>query len=45
MARPDPPDSWEVGVGLDLQRGDSTNALDQDCGEVPRQSTVKTEND
>ena len=41
MAPLDPPDSRGVGAGLDLHRGDSTNVVDQDCGEVPRQGTVK----
>ena len=36
---------WGVGAGLDLQRGDSTNALDQNSGSLPRAGTVKTEND
>ena len=34
-----------VGAGLDLYRGDSTNVVDQDCGEVPRRGTVKAGND
>ena len=45
MAPPDLPDSRGVGAGLDLQRGDSTSALDQNSGSLPRAGTVKTEND
>ena len=34
-----------VEAGVDLQRGDSINALDQNTGSLPRAGTVKTEND